>query len=404
MYLLSLRIGADMTRMHLAVPGLQRFFLIFDKIGDNAEKVFNSAKTESAPQKDKNEEESRYVELRRDGTMTEWAVSGRPIQISHVRLKDSDSIDSLSPPPSQQKLSESVDSDNSVLKQALDELKAVFTAELAHTAYVPFLKFLALASLESCLKNHATIQQLYQEFEVEKKTIYPEAFQEIPKEIGENLSHTGSIGSNIALIGNRIDVQNEIDDTESSNVLKLVSNKMDNDSRHLRGNWLAYWEHEIGRSEKDTQFNFKQIKLQTFAGHSHSVKCLHVLDNENSFISGSRDKTVKLWSLRSQGDGNTISTCQWTYTAHRKSILAISFIENLRLVASCDSIVHIWDPFLGVNVGTLESPKYAPVNVLKSMPAPSAQLLAATTDGTLKIVDGRSCSYVHELKVGFFDE
>lgn len=44
-------------------------------------------------------EDSHYVEVRRDGTTTEWAIGGRPVQISHVRLKDSESVDSLSPPP-----------------------------------------------------------------------------------------------------------------------------------------------------------------------------------------------------------------------------------------------------------------------------------------------------------------
>ncbi|XP_044253256.1 WD repeat-containing protein 81 isoform X2 [Tribolium madens] len=374
LYVLSIRMGSDMTRTHLAVPALQRFFLIFDKVfsGEDAHQPEDSQVSQSE------KEESHYVELCRDGSVNEWSVGGKPIQIS--RMNDTDSGLLL----------------EDASEQSLDELRMAFTTELAYTAYLPFLRHIGANSLEISLKNHSLIKELCQEYEQGAKSSVP-----IPKsaDFKTTISASSSIGSNIALVGNRIDVQTDDLENVNTDLLSLVSNRLENNSRHLRGNWLAYWEHEIGRSDKDTMFNFKQIKLQTFAGHTHSVKCLYVLDNENSFISGSRDKTVKLWSLRSQGDGSSVSTCQWTYTAHKKSVLSITFIESMRLVASCDSVVHIWDPFMGVNVGHLESPRYPPVNVLRSLPAPSSLVFAATTDGTVKVIDTRTCSYIHELKV-----
>lgn len=375
LYVLSIRMGSDMTRTHLAVPALQRFFLIFDKV--YSEDLTQPEESQITSQSD----ESHYVELCRDGSVNEWSVGGKPIQIS--RMNDGDS--GLA--------------QEDATEQSLEELRQVFTSELAYTAYLPFLKHIGANSLDISLKNHSLIKELCQEYEQGSKMSYP-----IPKSDSNKsstISASSSIGSNIALVGNRIDVQTADLENINTDLLSLVSNRLENNSRHLRGNWLAYWEHEIGRSDKDTMFNFKQIKLQTFAGHTHSVKCLYVLDNENSFISGSRDKTVKLWSLRSQGDGSSVSNCQWTYTAHKKSVLSITFVESMRLVASCDSVVHIWDPFMGVNVGHLESPKYPPVNVLKSLPAPSTLIFAATTDGTVKVIDTKTCSYIHELKVEY---
>ncbi|KAJ8975302.1 hypothetical protein NQ317_011644 [Molorchus minor] len=376
LYILSIRMGSDMTKKYLC------------DLGEKDKDMLRSI------------EESHFIELRRDGTSTEWAVGGRPVQISHVNLRDAESADSLSPPvPNEIAVNLAKES---TINLALEELRLVFTPELAHSAYIPFLKHVGVSSLEISIKNHENVRHLCQEYEQEVKATNSSSapkFTLSDFNKAQTITTSGSIGSNIALIGNRIDVQPENNEGLNPDLLSLVSSRMENNMRHLRGNWLAYWEHEIGRSEKDNMFNFKQIKLQTFTGHSHSVKCLYVLDNENSFISGSRDKTVKLWSLRSQGDGFSTSNCQWTYSAHKKSILTLTFIESMRLVASCDSVVHIWDPFMGANLGNLESPKFAPVNVLRSMPAPSSLIFAATTEGTIKVIDTRILNYIHELKV-----
>lgn len=393
--------GSDMTKTLLAVPALQRFFLIFNKVHPSEELLKYPEEKPTTSDKEstliKSIEESLYVELKRDGTTAEWAVGGRPVQISHVRLKDSESIDSLSPPTLT--TGGDLDADDNITSLAFEELRTVFTSELAHVAYVPFLKHIGVNSLEISLKNHDTIRELCQQYESGLKSTKDSNNTLGLSDFNQPTTPTlgSSIGSNVAVIGNRLDVQNE--SIPNIDLLSLVSNRMENNSRHLRGNWLAYWEHEIGRSDKDIMFNFKQIKLQQFTGHTHSVKSLCVLDNENSFMSGSRDKTVKLWSLRSHGDGTSNCNCQWTYTAHKKSVLSLTFIDSLRLVASCDSIVHVWDPFMGVNLGVLESAKYSPVNALKSMPAPSTMVFAATTEGTIKVIDARLCAYIYELKV-----
>ncbi|MEQ2192727.1 hypothetical protein XENOCAPTIV_016250, partial [Xenoophorus captivus] len=118
-------------------------------------------------------------------------------------------------------------------------------------------------------------------------------------------------------------------------------------SRSLQGNWLAYWQYEIGINQQDSHFHFHQIRLQSFLGHSGTIKCLAPLVGEDYFLSGSKDKTVKLWPLYNHGDGTKEVEPRLTYSEHRKSVFYVGQLESSQEVVSCDGTVHVWDQYTG---------------------------------------------------------
>ncbi|XP_076671390.1 WD repeat domain 81 isoform X2 [Andrena cerasifolii] len=390
-FMFSLRLGSVVVKNHLAVL-IQRLFLAFDKSFNQA--VAGNFKSE-INQKVMSDHFLRVKVLNEDNRDT------RALQSNF----DKDVAESYSPP-----VTENMDVSDPQKNKAFEELKAVFTIEFAHKTYVLLNKCIDSETLEQILKHFEHVRDLCHKYEQETKVTpsdiegnkYCASCNYNATESTEETHKDAYSFGNISVVGNRFAIQkNDIREYIPSE--NIMSNREASCSsctgRQLRGNWLAYWEHEIGRSDKDTAFNIKQIKLQTFSGHTNSIRCLYVLDNENSFVSGGRDKTVKLWSLRSQGDGNTVSSCQYTYTGHKKSILALTFLESLRYVVTCDGTVHCWDPFMGSLLGCPESSRPVPVNTLIASPSPCTTLLAGTTDITLRVIDCRTFQYVNEMKV-----
>lgn len=335
-YILTVRIGTEISREHLCIPHIQRFFLIFDKaygIDDP---------------NDSNPEDMR--------------------------------------------------------EKGLDELKEVFTPSLAHSAYLPFVRQLGEPVMKQTVKNLELILNLCHEYEVPNygNDIEYLKVQDSAKLTHDHVDSPHSFGTNVSIVGNRLDFQHsDSSSSEQTNVVDLVAYKLQNlsSNRQLKGNWLAYWTHEIGRPDKEHSFNLKQIKLQTFSGHTNSIRGILCLDNENSFMSASKDKTVKLWSLRSEGDGSKISPCQFTYTGHRKSVHSLAFLDSLRLAVSCDSGVHLWDPFVGAQVSQIDGVRYTPISIVRTLPGPSSLVLAGTADSTIKVIDSRIADYVLEWKL-----
>lgn len=314
-------------------------------------------------------------------------------------------------PPATKSDTTATDDAEHIRSKALRELRETFSPELAYLSYYPLCRFLGARLLESFLPNHELLRSLCIQHDETLQDNHALALT--LDNLDANVSDVARATSPVtAVTGNRIDISDSsLEDTSqlynppsigflnSVDISAYLSDRMSNTKRHLKGNWLAYWKHEVGRSDRDNAFDFNHIKLLSFVGHTNSIKGLVVLDNENSFMSCSKDKTVKLWSLRSEGDGSAQCSSQFTYTGHRKSVFGICFCERHRLAASCDSTVHIWDPFVGTTVRQLDSLRHSPVTVLCAVPSPSSHLLAATPDATLRVLDVRARDYSHQYRV-----
>lgn len=172
--------------------------------------------------------------------------------------------------------------------------------------------------------------------------------------------HSGTFGS--VLVGNRIQIPDSqpespgplgpisgvggggLSSRSEDNALKR---ELPRSAHSLSGNWLAYWQYEIGVSQQDAHFHFHQIRLQSFLGHTGAVKCVAPLSSEDFFLSGSKDRTVRLWPLYNYGDGTSETAPRLVYAQHRKSVFYAGQLEAPQYVVSCDGAVHVWDPFTG---------------------------------------------------------
>lgn len=125
---------------------------------------------------------------------------------------------------------------------------------------------------------------------------------------------------------------------------------------------------------KSMQFSFNDLKLRGFAGtvwgfsssqtqplrstdtsigHTSAVRTFGINESASIFGSGSRDRTVKLWSLDvCSGIENwrtdPFSECLITYNGHRRTTISdVHFLTGggssgvSDVVASCDGQVHV---------------------------------------------------------------
>uniref|UniRef100_A0A8C7Z4T9 WD repeat domain 81 n=1 Tax=Oryzias sinensis TaxID=183150 RepID=A0A8C7Z4T9_9TELE len=346
----------------------------------------------------------------------------------------------------------------------LEELQTVFNPEMAHASYIPFYCLIGDTAIRKLVPNHELVWQMAQSYQqsvslgsAQKNLIsaplsptssfgrhvpcssFPAPSSRFNSE-GDLLPESGTFGSH--LVGNRIQVSHDIAYSSSTNPslaggrssqnTSVISNastfaassmsatcfsswltgpspedsalkqELPRSSRLLQGNWLAYWQYEIGLNQQDSHFHFYQIRLQSFLGHSGTAKCLAPLVGEDYFLSGSKDKTVKLWPLYNYGDGTKEVEPRLTYTEHRKSVYYVGQLEASQEVVSCDGTIHLWDQYTGKQICSYDAlDGKNPITAVTTMPAPHCSVVFGSADSVLRFIDPRKRGLQHEFRLAY---
>jgi len=85
-------------------------------------------------------------------------------------------------------------------------------------------------------------------------------------------------------------------------------------------------------------------------GHTDRVSCISADKNDNKFVSGSHDKTVRLWEPDSAGNWD----CTHTYSDHSQSICCVENHGSIIISGANDTSLRIFDTRVSKVVGSLE--------------------------------------------------
>lgn len=77
--------------------------------------------------------------------------------------------------------------------------------------------------------------------------------------------------------------------------------------------------------------------MQSFTGHSHIIPCLVISADSKILISGSRDKTIKMWELET---GELIRTLK----GHTDGVHTLALSPDGQIIASgsADKTIKLW--------------------------------------------------------------
>ena len=108
--------------------------------------------------------------------------------------------------------------------------------------------------------------------------------------------------------------------------------------------WLTLFKQRL---ELERRWHGKgEPKVNFLQSHSDSVYCVSF--NEEILISGSRDKSIKIWNL------NTLTLLNTIENAHNGSVINLKFKKNFLVSVGSDCLLKIWKLGYGKHLGKIK--------------------------------------------------
>jgi len=121
------------------------------------------------------------------------------------------------------------------------------------------------------------------------------------------------------------------------------------------------------------------------SGHTDSVNAFLWVDG--NLISGSSDKTIKVWDLKS-------GTCIRTLEGHTASVNSFVWADGNLISGSSDKTIKVWDLKSGTCIRTLEGHE----DGVRSLLWVDGMLISGSRDKTIKVWDLKSCTFIRTLE------
>ncbi|KAF9330286.1 hypothetical protein BG006_006743 [Podila minutissima] len=171
-------------------------------------------------------------------------------------------------------------------------------------------------------------------------------------------------------------------------------------------NWNRFLSTNQEEMAKSMQFAFNDWKLQGLEGHTSVVRVIGANEYQRVLATGSKDRTVKLWSLdihrtiENPDYADAGSGCLMTYNGHRRgAVYDLHFATGGGsfgtgdIVASCDGQIHLWEPETGKTLHQFMTGR-TPVVTMEPI-FRSRYIVAGLMDSTLSFLDSHTHANLH---------